>query len=474
MKRGRFPGLFTRYGHQLLWVVLARTLRGSLLIGGALMVIGSTNTWQFVASSFAAHDIKRAAAWSPAQDTGDVLMVAIDDTGFDSYFGGRSPLDKARFIALARTLDEAAPQAEAIVVDIDLSPAPDEPTGVLPAFFAGLRPGRWIVADPATASGTVGATDWDRAMCAAGVRLAHPYVPTAFGYTQGTHQYEGSLSQAALSPAFDCAAHRGLQGMKRMPAPLDAATLSGGLVVPFEGDLAMLRMAVESMKPRYIVVGGTWGRQDIVGTPFGDRFGLQLHAAAIAGGLRHARIAPYAVQLVWAWVVLAVLSLLVDAGQQWLRTRVDPWASARPGHRLLSQHLWPLAVTLLTVAGLLGASELGAMLHARTGYWVPTSTAAAVTITALMFVWNWGRTAVIRQDSVGATWLRAVWEPALDELRGMVVAGRLALHPSADGTAPPAMSRPRALAESALSCIGFLMQTVFPIVSLYFALNRPL
>ena len=33
-----------KYGHQLLWIVLARTLRGSLLTGGALLVFSATGS----------------------------------------------------------------------------------------------------------------------------------------------------------------------------------------------------------------------------------------------------------------------------------------------------------------------------------------------------------------------------------------------------------------------------------------------
>lgn len=460
-----------KYGHQLLWIVLARTLRGSLLTGGALLVFSATGSWQFFASSFAAHDLKRAAAHAPAEVATDVVMVAIDDTGFRDYFGGHSPLDKSRFMALARTIEQAVPQAEAIVVDLDLSPAPDEQGDTPPGFFSGLKPNRWIIARPDTLPGTAD-EDWYEAMCQAGVRSAHPYVPTAFGYAAGTHQFTGSLPQAVGQPATACHAKAAPADRVRIAAPLSASYLKEGVVVPFQGDLEMLRLTLASLQPRQVVLGGTWGREDIIGTPLGERFGMHLHAAAMEGQLRGARLAPFAVQLAWAWLVLSVISLAIGHGQRRLRSGVLPWADRYPGHQLLAFHLWPLAVTLGAVACLLLVSEAAAVLNVRTGFWLPTSTVAAVALTSLMFVWNWGPTQVARYDSATDTWYHAVVEPAVAELRGVAVAWRVCM--GAPSIGEPALSRPRAAAECMLALLSFAMQTVMPIVSLYFVLTRPI
>ena len=460
-----------KYGHQLLWVVLARTLRGSLLTGGALLVISATGSWQFFASSFAAHDLKRAAAHAPAEAATDVVMVAIDDTGFRDYFGGHSPLDKSRFMALARTIEQAVPQAEAIVVDLDLSPAPDEEGDTLPGFFSGLKPNRWIIARPDTLPGTAD-EDWYEAMCQAGVRSAHPHVPTAFGYAAGTHQFTGSLSQAVGQPATDCHAEAAPADRVRIAAPLSASYLKEGVVLPFQGDLEMLRLTLASLQPRQVVLGGTWGREDIIGTPLGERFGMHLHAAAMEGQLRGARLAPFAVQLAWAWLVLSVISLAVGHVQHRLSSNVLPWADRHPGHRLLAHHLWPLAVTLGTITCLLLVSEAAAVLNARTGFWLPTSTVAAVTLSALIFAWNWGRTQVARYDSVTDTWYHAVVEPVVAELRSAAAAWHVCMGASSMGELD--MSRPRAAAEGVLALLSLVVQTAMPIVSLYFVLTRPI
>lgn len=150
---------------------------------------------------------------------------------------------------------------------------------------------------------------------------------------------------------------------------------------------------------------------------------MHLHAAAMEGQLGGARLAPFAVQLAWAWLVLSMISLAIGHGQRRLRSGVLPWADRYPGHELLTYHLRPLAVTLGTIAFLLLVSEAAAVLNARTGFWLPTSTVAAVTLTALMFIWNWGRTQVTRHDSVTDTWYHAMVGPALAELRGERVAG---------------------------------------------------
>jgi hypothetical protein len=483
----RAPNL---YSHQLIWVVLVHSLRGSLLIGGAMLIVSSTGTWRFFASSFTAHDMRRAAVWSQDNVSSNVVMVAIDDVGYDSFFGGQSPLQPDRLVRLARAVDEGATAAKAIVVDLDLSPAPGANATTLPTFFAGVRPGRWIVADPGNGDSPTAPAKlaWQDEVCKAGARFAHPFVPTQFGYAQGTHQFPGGLAQAALQPEFDCAAHHALAGttdsagnyrLKRVAAPLSAQYLNNGLVIPFQGDLEALKATLDALQPQFVVLGGTWGRQDVIGTPFGERFGLHQHAAAIDGALQRATLAPNVVQLAWAWMVLSVLSLVLSVCQKILNIAVEPWTSGYPGHRFLLQHLWPLLAVCISIACLLLVSEAGAILRARTGYLLPSATVAAVTLISLLLIWNWGRTPIARYDGAGLTWKMVVTNPIRADWVSMVNGwrqwrGKSATTPPASALLHPPLSSKRALAECMLAACALFAQTALPMLSLAYAISKPL
>ena len=62
----RVAALLHRLGGQFLYEALIRTLRGSLFIGVAAVVLTSTGAWKYLLSSFAAHDFVQASHLSLA------------------------------------------------------------------------------------------------------------------------------------------------------------------------------------------------------------------------------------------------------------------------------------------------------------------------------------------------------------------------------------------------------------------------
>ncbi len=491
---------------QLLRVVLIRTLRGSFLISGGIMLLAATGPWQYMASSFNAFDLRRAAGWSDvSRGSPQVVVAAIDDAGYEGFFSGRSPLDQARLLELLRNIDQAVPQARGILVDLDLAPAPGVDPAPLLQFFS-MNPGRWILADPVVraADDTPTRRQWRDALCRLGVRIGVPYLPTEFGYVVAQQQYADSLSQVAMRGGDACRVHR-----ERLSGPADAkapqllrvnalmspVAVQVGFVVPFSGDMTGFKSLLESTQPQWVVVGGAWGPTDVLNTPMGERFGVQLHAAALEGRLQGEREAPYIVQLGVAWLALAVIEVLVAALHGWLGARVLPWAPDHAGHRFMMRSLWPLGVMLLAFFWIVGVAQALAMLRAATGYWIPSAPVAAVILIGVVFVWNLGLSTVIREASVKSAWHNTVWNPIVQDLRSIrhacaVVRGAVpASNATPSASSVPAagflstsafmatatgapLSRLRAGVEVVLATASLVIQTGLPVLVFASALAR--
>lgn len=474
---------FSAYFGQLMGEVLLRTLRGSLLVAGGMFMITSTGVWQYLASSLAAHDLQRSARWTVTDST-DVVVVAIDDQAFEEHFGGRSPLDRQRLHALLRAVDDSAPPTAVLVVDLDLSPVPDQPGDALTALWRETRPLRWVIADPVLTVPDASAqrSAWREAVCGAGVGLGLPYVPFEFGYASSSHQYRGSLAHVASLGEAGCGVWRrevlggpvqdGMLQLTKLVAPLHGSTLSEGVVIPFQGDVDALKATLAQLAPKAVVIGGTWGRSDLFSTPFGERYGVQLHAAALKGHLERLRMAPYGVQVLCGWLLVAILSLCMASLRRWVVRVCSPWNDSAPGHKFFMRRIWPLLITALMLAALLGISELLAIVHGRTGYWIPTTSVAFVVFASMVFVWNWGINEMPLHGSVSRAWHNVFVVPLKDDILGFRTAARRLVQK--DASHPIAMSRPRAALESALCGLSLGAQTVFPVIALYFAVTRPL
>lgn len=451
------------------------TLRGNLVIFGSMLLLSTTGVWRYMASSFDAHDMRRAVAHGSAPNAPAVVVIGIDDQGYSRYFGGRSPLDQGRLAALLQALDAAAPTAGTIVVDLDLTPLPGEDRAALFAVFK-RAPARWVLADvPAgQADGAAGRAAWRAALCTLGVRLASPLVPTTFGYASTSTQYAGSMADVALHPAAS-ACHQNAAQVTAAATPPAIAwassphALSAGWVVPFQGDIKSARDAVEQLAPPWIVVGGMWGSGDMFNTPMGLRYGLQLHAAAIDGAVQHQRIAPQIAQFAAAWVGVAAMTLGFALIQMLLKQHIDPWTPAMKGLAFMRQSALPLAVIAYVFAGLIALSEVLAWITTHTGVWMPTSRVAAVVIVRVLLDWNWGVSPQVIDRSKNAAWRRTVLDPIRNDGQAIGFASRRlwalvrGRQPLPETEASPPIGAVRAALDLLMVCLSLVVQTVFPL-----------
>ena len=475
--------LWGQLSGQFWYETLIRTLRSSFLIGGAAVIVSSTGAWKYLVSSFAAHDFVVASSHPPTRSAPSVVAVAIDRTAYRGYFGDRSPLDPARLQQLLETISDAAPQARAIVIDIDTAPWSGHPQRRLVRFFA-ANPRRWVLAEPglAWAGRTTRRIAWRQRLCSAGVRLGLPYLPTDFGFVSTGYQFAGGLSQVAVDPGFDCARmQRLLQTMprsdgqlrlRRIPAPMAPDVARQGVVIPFHGDLAQLGMLLRETMPQWIVVGGAWGRNDRFDTPVGQRYGMQLQAAALAGRLRGYRLAPLAVQLLAAWMFLAVMDLLLGWLHRGVERWLDPWKADYAGHRFLAERMWPITLVVLVTAGVLVVSYAGARLWMRTGYWVASPVIAAAAFVNVLFVWKWGLSKPQRHSNTASAWKTVFVDPVRTDWGAVCAAARdLRARVSTTIASPERPGVARSLVELLAAGASLLVQTGFPLLVIWRALS---
>ena len=466
----------------LLWVLVTaflKAFRGSILIIGVWLLISNTGGWRFFSSSFLAHDLSRTAYWSKTdRQTSKVVVVAIDDKGYQEFFSAKSPLDRKQVTQLLKTIATSAPAAQRITLDLDLSPVPDQAEGqrVLDAYVL-QDPKRWVL--PAVNSGAnvdiAAQKVWRNQLCTQGISFGLPYVPTEFGYPKLIHQYKDALADATLSPPGYCADPANTFSQKVMP--LSPTMLDTGLVVPFSGDLQLLAEILRAVEPDWVVVGGAWGSTDILATPFGDRFGVQVHAAALSGALEHQRIAPYWIQLLASWLFVGLLSSLLSYTSKIFGRWFTPPTDQMTGHRFFLQTVHPLFFTLATFALLYMLSELLSILRAQTGYWLPSGFIGSVAVGTLLFTWNLGRNVNVRYEDYKTAWQKVVVIPIKQDIHSLVTAVKvLCFGPRLETWGMPKdsipVSRMRAASEGFFSIGSLLLQVVLPFaITTYAALK---
>lgn len=468
-----FKNLFLEF----LVICFIRVFRGSMLVICVSLLISNTGAWRFFTNSFLAHDLSRTAHWSKNQlQTQKVVVVAIDDEGYQGFFFAKSPLDRKKMAQLLEIISTNSPKAKRITLDIDISPVPGQPAGQkLLTTYLLKEPKRWVL--PAVNSGSYGdistQKSWREQLCSQGVSFGLPYVPNEFGYPKLIHQYKYGLAETALMAEGYCADPTDKFVQKVMP--LSPTVLDSGLIIPFNGDLKALAEILSAVEPDWVVVGGAWGSTDIFATPFGDRFGVQVHAAALSGALEQQRVAPHWLQLFAAWVFVGFLSVLLSSTTKVFGKWFKPLADQMVGHQFFLQIIHPLLFVLTTFFLLYLISEFFSFAHARTGYWIPTAYIASVGVGTVLFTWNMGRVPAVKHENYQAAWQKVVSTPVKQDIHSLRTSVKVLLSgPRKDawslpeGT-PPA-SRLRALAEGVLSLISLLVQIVLPVfVTLYFA-----
>ncbi|HRK39090.1 MAG TPA: CHASE2 domain-containing protein [Burkholderiaceae bacterium] len=455
------------------WVdsLLVHTLRSSMLTGGVVMLMSSMGMWQYFASSMHAHDAQRAVAHAPAVQQPRVVVIAIDDDGYNTFFGGKSPLNRGRVRHLLEVIQQNTPSAKRVVMDVDLSPGPVADPWQEPLDrFLSQRPGLWTLpVSPNSVAATASETSaWQQTLCKAGVRFGHPLVPNEFGYPRLTHQYNGNLTDAALADAPVCG--EGTQSPTLSPRPLSPGFLKAGVVVPFSGDLADLADMLRTVDPEWVWVGAAWGSTDIFATPFGDRYGVQVHAASMAGRLEQQRMVPFWAQLLVAWFFLALMTALATHWMPKVQAWMRPSHDSMSGHRFFGRAVLPLAFVVAVVASLLVLCECLAWVRALTGVWVPSATIASGVLVYMLIVWVWGREAVRPYEGGHHAWMVLFFKPMRDDLNSMAQCLRPDLAAKWLQAEPPY----RRWLEFLLATASLLVQTVAPLVAVVAAFMRPL
>ena len=471
---------------QILYSVLAKTVRGSFLLMGGILLISGTSAWKFADSNFSAHDFTRAAHYMAGQSSA-VVTIGIDDTAYSEYFGGRSPLDRTKLLSLLQAIQSAAPQAKKIVIDLDLAPVQGDQQNDLFKFLS-ARKDQWVLAEPirGIADENEATKGWRHRICEAGMSVGLPYLPTEFGYLNTKQQFAFSLADVAIHPQKQlCKTFRTTieaqgqadkrQDLQKVTFTMSPSYVKDGLVVPFHGNIEELSSTLALMSPSYIVVGGVWGTGDILQTPFGDRYGAQLHAAAMDGALKHERPLPYVLNFVVVWLVVGSLTIVLANLQHTLFHWVKKGDAALPGHSMLLTKLWPLFVLMLSFTWVILLAEGLAGLFSLTGLQVSSAVAAASVLTYVLFSWNFGLSAIHLQTDIKETLASKFLNPLAADLKSIrCAAGHLlGQKPTTSEVLKLAgFSKMRTILELLLSVASLLLQTLLPLVVLYFSILK--
>jgi hypothetical protein len=471
---------------QILYGVLAKTVRSSFLFMGGVLLVSGTSAWKFAESNLSAHDFTRAAHWM-AGESSDVVTIGIDDSAYADFFGGRSPLDRARLLTLLQAIQGAAPQAKKIVIDLDLAPVPGDQQNDLFNFLV-VGKNQWILAEPirGLADENEATKGWRQRLCDAGMSLGLPYLPSEFGYLNTGQQYAYSLANVAIHPdkqlcdnfiaATNAQAQaHARQGLQKVAFTMSPSYVKDGLVVPFHGNIEELTSTLSLMSPRYIIVGGVWGTGDILQTPFGDRYGAQLHAAAMDGALKHERPLPYVLNFLVIWLAVGSLTILLAKLQGILFNWVEKGDTDLPGHDMLLNKLWPLFVMVLSFAWVILLSEGLAGLFSLTGLQIGSAMAAASVLAYVLFSWNFGLNEIHHQTDMKKTLASKFLNPFeadLKSIRGSVVCLLGHKSTASEILKQSSFSKMRTILELTLSVASLLLQTLLPLLVLYFAILK--
>lgn len=449
--------------------IIIHTLRGPFVFIALAPLIAATGAWHYLASSFAASDAQHTAAWTQEDARlGKVVVVAIDDVGYQHFFQAQSPLNRERLTELLSTIRAHSPKAKRIVLDLDASPMPGQAQAqqALDALFL-REPQLWVL--PAVNAGSeqdiAALRQWRSGLCARGLSFGLPYVPNEFGYPSLTEQYHDSLADVALQKPGRCAEPAGDYHKKAML--LSPIVLQSGVVLPFSGDLQMLGEILNQLDAEWVIVGGAWGQTDVFGSPFGDRFGVQVHAAALAGALGGEREASHLVALLVVFGFISLCTAILNAMSEHIDGLFGRTTAQMVGHKFYISHLQPIIFVFLVLILLAVLSQGLAALRAKTGYWIPTSIVGCTTLAYLLLTWNWGQTRISSHGSFRHLWHGLVLEPIQRDLHSVGTAWRVLRHgPTAgawglDGSQPP-VSRKHAALEGLLAAGSLVAQTLVP------------
>jgi hypothetical protein len=319
-----------------------------------------------------------------------------------------------------------------------------------------------------------------------------PYLPTEFGYLNTKFQYTHSLADVALNgPSNSCAAISALietaqksdqrPELQKVAFTMNPSYVKDGMLIPFHGDLQELASTLRMLNPRYIVLGGVWGTTDILNTPFGDRYGVQLHAAAIDGALKHQRALPYALNFLVIWLSVGLFTIFIAMLQSGLQVWLDGGDPELPGHKFLSSKLWPLFVMVLSFGWILALSEILALLFALTNIQVSTAVTAASLLAYVLLDWNFGLQEVHYHVDFHETLDHVVIDPVRTDVQSIRL-GLRRLFGTNDASQPieqpqgarvfADISRGRTVVELLLATSSLTLEIMVPVCTMYFSILK--
>lgn len=399
-------------------------------------------------------------------------MIAIDDQGYQSFFAGHSPVSRLQMLALLRAIKRHTPSTTRVSIDIDLSPIAGD-TGAQKALDAFLLQdaGKWVLPAVQAASSwqEQPLRKWREGLCQQGLQFGLPYVPTEFGVPRLTHQYVDSLGDALLNPKRSCVDPEQPAVQKGMP--LSASALSHPNVLVFSGDMEALGRALDAKRPHAVVLGGIWGLDDRFDTPLGQRFGVQLHAAAIAGAWQGERLGSRISELLAQWSILALIAVLLFYLSQAINRLCLSDPEKGTGGAYFEQFGKPVLMTAFMLLCLGVWVTAGACLHAWTGLWVSSLPVCTAVPIIMVVIWNYGRAPIFMFKTARGALATTVRDPILADIRSLCRAHRVLSdsgRSSEQEEAPdPWLLQPRwrIRFEWAASALSLLVQNVLPLIS---------
>lgn len=458
---------------------VAVKLRGTLVIVILLFALFSSGPWRAVDAVFADVDLAAAQWWQalvPRRDT--VQVVAISDADYESLFRATSPLDRRVMAELLRDI-ATVPGIERVLLDLDLSPSPgaehqEALDRVLTAHGA-----RFVLPLPLSTGLSVETAAhqqaWMLAMCQAGVRFGRSDIAQYYGRPSPGLDVPGSLSDVTRTPAAVGACMPAAAAPdQRQPAGLAPSVLAGPptLTLADLGDQRAELLA--AVAPRYIVVGGTWGEDDRFETPFGARYGVQLHAARLQGRIDGRTTAPDWMQVMAAIVYSALVTTVLRTVARSMERRLARPVPAAPAYRLVGHEFWrdsfrPLLLLTMTAAMAVGGTCLLAALHGLGGVWF--SSLKVVGMGGVVQLFDWTR---LSARSSTRVWRERVWAPTLRDWCAVKAAMRVLFNRPAGSTNPRCRrlisaatahgrsSRRTALVDGAGAALSLVSQTFLP------------
>lgn len=465
-----------------LGIGVATMLRGNVMVAAIVFLFANSGGWKHFGSTIAAYDFWWAAQISELSVPSEQpLVIAIDDEGYRHFFSGRSPVSRTQMLALLRVIqDHTAPDTR-VAIDIDLSPisGAQSEQGALDSFLM-ETPGKWVLPAVQGASAWEVQTlrEWREALCRRGIQFGLPYVPTEFGAPRLTHQYAHSLGDSLLKATSPCLDPQEPLTQKAMP--LAAYALHRPALLTFDGDLHALARSLDLRRPKAIVLCGIWGKDDRFETPLGQRFGVQLHAAAVAGAWRGERLGTRISELLGQWCFLALMVILLHRFSQVLSRLGSSVIDKGAGALYFEKVGKPVLMTGLMLLCLFGWVTVSAGLHAWCGLWVSSLQVCTAVPIIMIVAWDYGRAPIFLFKSARGALIMTVRDPILADCRSFYRAGRILWRghgfDEIGHASDPwlAQSRQRICFEWVASALSLFAQNVLPLVSSAYLIHKAL